>query len=494
MKHFTASLALICAFSACDSKKGGSGSPSPVGKDNSDNPKNLVGNPENQKDISLDSLTSGTTISVKTDFQGSRIFRFFLQKSGLFKQTRLSRSVSCNGDPGVSLTLNSYANGSVVTTSPLANLSSSTAVQLQPGDYAIVISKSSPVTCSALSIELGIRVELATDNPSAAGNSGGGNSPNSPVDPEANRILRRQLKDSAGLEFLAYVSKEEGCQPVIRRSMADMKRNAGNNVAQLDQPISMSVENSRMETKFNFNGQARNGTQEQIFYFSVISQTFYDPNWANDLKDALLLRSETVKISLSTDCYSDEIPFTQNIFAYGDLSYSEEKLPIKAAENAPDVQFTYGYSPATPSLKVDIGVDHAAILSDFYTTNKADITKLQWMLNHQSASWSYPISDWNSMDPAQLFSNQLHLDAGTLANRGVFHFFNGAVTFRVTNKTGTSKDYILDIGSLCQAAYSRADGPAFHNRVFHDLTHPEWNNAPSKDNKQGCAFIGKKWW
>jgi hypothetical protein len=55
---------------------------------------------------------------------------------------------------------------------------------------------------------------------------------------------------------------------------------------------------------------------------------------------------------------------------------------------------------------------------------------------------------------------------------------------------GPYLDLVIDHGLLCQLSYSRPDGALWHERIFKDLTHPEWNKSPSKENKTGCAYAG----
>lgn len=172
-----------------------------------------------------------------------------------------------------------------------------------------------------------------------------------------------------------------------------------------------------------------------------------------------------------------------------------DKLPLKAAGNYPDAKFTYRTELGKESLNIKLGVNISKILKDI-AVEASEVTSIEWMLGRSrssgSARNSYPLSDWQPLNLSDFLSGNINIEAGSLAARGIHHFRYGALAVRVKTKNALRSDqkYVLSVNSLCTAAYSRTDGSAYHNALFNDLTHPEWNNSPSVNDKRGCAFIG----
>jgi hypothetical protein len=223
------------------------------------------------------------------------------------------------------------------------------------------------------------------------------------------------------------------------------------------------------------------------------------PLWM--MENTLINNSDMASVSIDGVCMINSNLFDgSNPLGFPDLplwTTTDGKLPLKAAGNYPDAKFTYRTDKDKEYLNIKLGVNVSKLLGDLAVAS-SEVTSVEWMLGRSRPSGgypnSYPLSDWQPLNLSDFLSGNIDIDAGSLAARGIYHFRYSAIAVRLKTKNifNSDKKYVLPIGSLCAAAYSRTDGAAYHNALFNDLTHPEWNNSPSTEKKTGCGFIGQK--
>lgn len=156
---------------------------------------------------------------------------------------------------------------------------------------------------------------------------------------------------------------------------------------------------------------------------------------------------------------------------------------------------------------MSLGVDKEKMNELLARNNLSDFSNLAWIVMERSQN--LPQSVWTYISRGELMGDsngRLLIKAGQDVREVTRALLNQptsrSVVLRISKKetwgdgSGVRShqssyfDLVIDHGLLCQLSYSRPDGALWHEHIFKDLTHPEWNNSPSKSNKTGCAFAG----
>lgn len=434
-------------------------------------------------------------------------FRFTLSRKGVLEKTSQKSNMECDDDANVAVTVSRVSGNNAVETTVLANVLEKYSTTLEAGTYALVVSKAAGVSCSKAAIKLELRATLLREpvptpsptpkpTPTPRPTATPVPTPTPTPNPEELRIRNRELKDTAGFSFIAYASESEGCVPVFSRTVADFKKSIADTMKNWGfGPMRFVVSNESGLTHYNI---VSRGVDDFTFIEFAPGISGVGAPWS--ALDTILIKDSAVaSVSVDGVCM-----INSNVFD-GKLPYAtfelplwsaNDKLPLNLEGNYPKAKFTYKTESGKEYLNIKLGIDVSKILKKLLVDAPA-VTSVEWMLGHTKSTStylnSYPISEWQPLNLSDFISGSIDIDASSLAARGIYHFRYGAIAVRVkTKKSSFQSTYVLNIGELCAAAYSRTDGSAYHNALFNDLTHPEWNNSPSTANKTGCGFIGAK--
>lgn len=186
-----------------------------------------------------------------------------------------------------------------------------------------------------------------------------------------------------------------------------------------------------------------------------------------------------------------------------------KNVTLSSGNIAPDLQITYAYDAKDngSSWLMSLGVDKEKMNELLARNNLSDFSNLAWIVMERSQN--LPQSVWTYISRGELMGDsngRLLIKAGQDVREVTRALLNQptsrSVVLRISKKetwgdgSGVRShqssyfDLVIDHGLLCQLSYSRPDGAVWHEHIFKDLTHPEWNNSPSKSNKTGCAFAG----
>ncbi|MEY3902454.1 MAG: hypothetical protein RL189_1760 [Pseudomonadota bacterium] len=190
----------------------------------------------------------------------------------------------------------------------------------------------------------------------------------------------------------------------------------------------------------------------------------------------------------------------------GGNNFPFKSVTLSSGKTAPDVQITYAYDAKDngSSWQMSLGVD-AEKLNELLTQNNlTDFNSVEWIVMDRKEK--LPQSSWSSHTRREFFGDSNTRPVITAKGDGLNELgsllnapHNRSLVMRLGKKEigpdeqfhqGRYLDLVIDHGLLCQMSYSRPDGAIWHEQIFKDLTHPEWNNSPSKDKKTGCAFAG----
>jgi len=155
-------------------------------------------------------------------------------------------------------------------------------------------------------------------------------------------------------------------------------------------------------------------------------------------------------------------------------------------------------SQTTRHSRCDLPLRRACTSSTFQTAERSQCVRGRMTINMQNAK-CHPIASHSMRCPFVPFRRLTRHPLCRLAplRRGHCPWRSGQArtppwsgTTRFCHaRTPVHQVFTLNVGDLCQWAYTRADGAANHKATFRDLTHPTYKGPPSRASRQGCNYV-----
>ena len=510
---------LIILFAGCGSKTSGNNKQKP--------PDSAIGlNLDNVQISELATIDNKpdavNSIDTQGNLQNTRAFRFEVKQISDFSFAQKSVSFGgCSDDPGLELLLTPMKTFTTLSETALLNLKETTQTKLEPGSYSVIVKMNPKVLCDSIKVSFAVSLKTATQK-NGPDDKGDANPPvpQRIVDIEQDRILQRQLKSDTRFEFLAHTSVSAGCEPVFARTPEELKNDDGapensTSLVKVDFADVGDIEHSVIlsrtpETAQEVQLAALTG-KLTVLKFDLLKQPKYANDWKSAFDELLLKNGGKIQLALDSQCAKNGVLLVSHFYppasfpkSFEGVSSNDNSFPLTVTKDAnglatPDLNFKYSYNdPSTSSLLISMKLDIVKILEKVGSlSNVADV---RWMLGNRKDS--FPLSEWTIIPTSEFFTSSgkttLILNHASLANRALFRFFEKSfvlnIRFNSEHKGERAATFVIDAGYFCPLSYTRPDGSAFHNKLFTDLTHPDWNASPDRDAHKGCAFVGEKWW
>ena len=517
---FMTSLAIFTA-SSCG-KKGGS-------KD-TDNTAPLPSSLNGKPVVFSDFVTSPAVVTLNTNgtLDSVRAFRFEVKQNSTFAVSAISIGANdCNGDAQVRLHLKSMLNKNEFRSEKGTELKTSTKVDLVPGFYAVTVDANSSVTCAELKVSIVAAAKekagQTNTSPGQPSDDARAKQPGSmtPAEIEALRIQQGKVKADTSIEFLAHASKSQGCVPVFSRNMQALKKEAGVAEQSTSLVTASIVKEGGSDYSVTLTREAETANDVQLaslgpsamnlLKFEIMERSDFDSSWLDKLRSDIVEKGGKIQFALDSECEKNGVFLIKNLDALRSIprsfkgtTMSDQQFPLALRKDSnglatPEMRLTYAYaSPESSDLQLDMKFDLAKILPQVGFVE--NVSSVSWILGNNATG--NPMSDWTSLPVNEFFtptgSVKVKIADGKLATRALYKFLQKSFVFKVTVKDTSpivdDQFYVVAPGYFCELTYRRPDAAAFHQSIFADLTNSSWNANPSRDLKQGCAYVGEAWW